>query len=48
MKVLPLSSYKVMLSLQYLRYYEQLRLPYKPHKTSVSLISMSYHTAWRS
>ena len=34
MKVLPLSSLKVMLSLRYKRYYGQLRLPCRPSETS--------------
>jgi hypothetical protein len=34
MKVLPLSSPKVMLSLRYKRYYRQLRLPCRPSETS--------------
>jgi len=46
MKVLPLSSLKVMLSLRYYRYYGQLRLPYRPNETSVSLISISCPLPW--
>ena len=38
MKVLPLPSPKVMLSLEYKRYYEQLRLPYRPGKISFPYI----------
>ena len=38
MKVLPLSSPKVMLSLEYKRYYEQLRLPCQPSETSFPYI----------
>ena len=38
MKVLPLSSPKVMLSLQYKRYYGQLRLPCQPSETSFPYI----------
>jgi len=38
MKVLPLSSLKVMLSLRYKRYYEQLRLPCRPSETSFPYI----------
>jgi hypothetical protein len=38
MKVLPLSSPKVMLSLGYKRYYEQLRLPSQPSETSFPYI----------
>jgi hypothetical protein len=34
MKVLPLPSPKVMLSLEYNRYYEQIRLPCRPGETS--------------
>jgi hypothetical protein len=36
MKVLPLPSFKVMLSLKYKRYYGQLRTPYRPSGISVS------------
>ena len=38
MKVLPLPSPKVMLSLEYNRYYEQLRLPCQPGETSFPYI----------
>jgi len=38
MKVLPLSSFKVMLSLRYKRYYGQLRLPCRPSETSFPYI----------
>ena len=38
MKVLPLSSPKVMLSLEYKRYYGQLRLPCQPNETSFPYI----------
>ena len=38
MKVLPLPSPKVMLSLRYKRYYGQLRLPGRPGKTSFPYI----------
>ena len=38
MKVLPLSSPKVMLSLRYMRYYGQLRLPCRPSETSLPYI----------
>ena len=38
MKVLPLSSPKVMLSLEYKRYYGQLRLPCRPSETSFPYI----------
>ena len=38
MKVLPLPSPKVMLSLEYKRYYEQLRLPCQPGETSFPYI----------
>ena len=38
MKILPLSSPKVMLSLRYKRYYEQLRLPCRPSETSFPYI----------
>ena len=37
-KVLPLPSPKVMLSLEYKRYYEQLRLPCQPGETSFPYI----------
>ena len=38
MKVLPLSSPKVMLSLEYKRYYGQLRLPCRPNEISFPYI----------
>lgn len=37
MKVLPLPSLKVMLSLRYRRYYWQIRLPYRPSGISIPL-----------